>query len=90
MATTFIAINAGQRLGASARQAVDQLRQAKEALAKLKTIMDTQVDVADYSLVESQFGLQAGKGQTFYNLIAGANTDIGASSNVTQLLNWCG
>ncbi len=89
MATTFIQINTGMRLGSLDRQAIDQLRSAREALAKLKAIMDTQIDVSDYSLVESQHGLQTGKGQTFYNLIAGANTDL-ATSNITQLLNWCG
>jgi hypothetical protein len=94
MATTFISIDTTKRLGGQARGAVDQLQAAKQALAKLKAIMDTQIDLApspaDYSLVESQFGLQAGKGQTFYNLVAGVNSDVGASSNVTQLLNWCG
>lgn len=90
MATTYISINVGQRLGALDRNTIDQLRVVKESLAKLKAIMDTQVDVNDYSMVESQHGLQAGKGQTFYNLIAGSNTDLAASTSITQLLNWCG
>jgi flagellar capping protein FliD len=90
MATTFITINTGQRLGQQLRSAVDQLQTAKQALAKLKAIMDTQVSVSDYSMVESQFGIQAGQGQTCYNLVAGINTDLGASVNVTELLAWCG
>lgn len=90
MAATFIPINTGQRLGAQLRNAVDQLQAAKHALAKLKAIMDTQVNVSDYSMVEAQFGLQTGQGQTCYNLVAGTNTDLGASTNVAELLSWCG
>jgi hypothetical protein len=90
VATTFIPINTGQRLGQQLRNAVDQLQAAKQALAKLKAIMDTQVNGGDYSMVEAQFGLQAGQGQTLYNLVAGGNTDLGGSVNLTELLSWCG
>jgi hypothetical protein len=90
VATTFIPINTGQRLGQQLRNAVDQLQAAKQFLAKLKAIMDTQVNGADYSMVEAQFGLQAGQGQTCYNLVAGSNTDLAASVNITELLAWCG
>ena len=90
MATTFIPINTGQRLGAQLRSAIDQLQAARQTLAKLKAIMDTQVNGADYSMVEAQFGLQTGQGQTCYNLVAGAVTDAGNSTNITELLSWCG
>jgi hypothetical protein len=90
MATTFIPINTGQRLGQQLRSAVDQLQAAKQALTKLKAIMDTQVNGSDYSMVESQFGLQAGQGQTCYNLVSGAGGDLAGSTNVTELLAWCG
>jgi hypothetical protein len=90
MATTYIPISTGQRLGSQLRNAIDQLQSAKQALAKLKAIMDTQVDASDYSLVESQFGLQTGQGQTCYNIVAGTNGDIAASTNVSELLSWCG
>jgi len=88
--TNFIPINTGQRLGAQLRSAIDQLQAAKQALAKLKAIMDTQVSGGDYSMVEAQFGLQTGQGQTCYNLVAGTNTDLAGSVNVTELLSWCG
>lgn len=90
MATTFININTGQRLGSQLRSAIDQLQAAKQALAKLKAIMDTQVSGTDYTMVESQFGLQTGQGATCYNLVAGCNAELGAGTNTTELLAWCG
>jgi hypothetical protein len=90
MATTYIPINTGQRLGLQLRNAVDQLQSAKQALAKLKAIMDTQVNGADYSMVESQFGLQTGQGQTCYNLVAGTTTELDGGTNTSELLAWCG
>jgi hypothetical protein len=90
MPTTFIPINTGQRLGQQLRTAVDQLQAARQALQKLKATMDTQINGSDYSMIEAQFGLQAGQGQTLYNLVAGGNTDLAGSVNVTELLSWCG
>ena len=90
MAATYIPINTGQRLGAQLRNAVDQLQAAKQALAKLKAIMDTQVNVSDYSMVEAQFGLQTGQGVTCYNLVAGTTTELAGGTNVAELLSWCG
>jgi hypothetical protein len=90
MATTFIPINTGQRLGSQLRAAVDQLQLAKQALARLKATMDTQITGSDYSMVESQCGLQTGQGQTCYNLVAGTNSDLANSTNVSELISWCG
>jgi len=93
MATTFIPINTGTRLGQQLRSGLDQLRGSRDVLSKLKQIMDTQINTgvspADYSLLESQFGLQAGQGVTAYNLVAQAIVDLGAT-NENQLLSWCG
>jgi hypothetical protein len=90
MATTYIPINTGQRLGLQLRQAVDQLQIAKQTLAKLEAIMNTQVNGSDYSMVESQFGLQTGQGVTTYNLVAGTTSDLGNSTNVSEILSWLG
>ena len=89
MATTFLPINTSQRLGAELRNAVDQLRQALDRLKKLKAVMDTQVDGADYGQLESQFGLQGTHGTTVYNLTAGAVAQIDVPA-VQSLLNRCG
>jgi len=90
MAKNFIQVNTGQRLGAQFRNAVDQLRNARDQLGKLKSVMDQQIlDDGTYAVVESQFGLQAGDGQACYNLVAGVVTDL-AASNETNLLNRVG
>jgi len=89
-AHNFIQINTGQRFGSLARGSIDQLRQAKTTLTQLKASMDQMVlDDATYAGVESQFGLQAGDGQAFYNLVAGVVGDL-AGANETNLLARCG
>lgn len=89
MPTNFLQVNTSTRLGADLRRAVDQLRDVRDRLERLKNVLDTQVDGVNYSLVESQFGLQAGEGQTVYNLVAGAFTAVDAAA-VQQLINRVG
>lgn len=72
MAADFISINTTQRLGSELRQAVNYAWQLQQQLRELRDIMNEQVDGGDYALIESEFGLQAGLGQTVYNLTAGA------------------
>jgi hypothetical protein len=88
MATTYIPINTSVRLGASLRRAVDLLTTARDQLADLKAAMDTQVNGTDYSMVESQFGLQTGQGQTLYNLVAGVVSDQ-TGFNTVALIGRC-
>jgi hypothetical protein len=93
MATTFIIVDTTKRLGQQLRTAVDQLREVRDRLRKLKEVMDTQVDLTpdpdDYSLLEGQFGLAAGRGQETYNLVAGAFAQANGTP-VLQLLERCG
>jgi hypothetical protein len=89
MATTFIPINTGQRLGGDLRRTVDLAREVLDRLEDIKRVMDTQVDGADYSQLESQFGLQTGHGDDVYNLVAGAYAQINVP-NVLSLLDRCG
>jgi hypothetical protein len=89
VATTFLPVNTSTRLGADLRRAVDQLRDVRDRLERLKNILDTQVDGTIYTLVESQFGLQAGDGQTAYNLVAGAFAAVDVAA-VQQLINRAG
>lgn len=56
--------------------AVAQLREARDRLDHAKAVMETCIDTDDYSRVESLFGIEAGQGQTAYNLIAGVCTDL--------------
>ena len=89
MATTFIAIDTTQRLGSDARREIDRLRASLEGMSQLTDILPTMIDGTDYSLLETQLGLETGEGETFYNLFVGAQAAIDVSA-VTQLLNRCG
>lgn len=90
MATTFIVINTGQRLGSQLRNALDQFRQSKDLLIKLQAIMLTQIDVSDYAVLEQQFGLQAGQGPIVSQLVAGVISLLGSNEKVDSLLNQLG
>ena len=89
MPTTFIPVNTTARLGNELRRTIDLLRELRDRLEKLRFVLDTQVDGANYSMVESQFGLQAGDGQLVYNLVAGAYAAVDTVS-VQQLINRVG
>ena len=89
MATTYIPVNTGQRLGADLRRVVDLLRDVRDRLERLKNIMDTQVDGVDYTLIASQFGLPAGDGQLVYNLLAGSFAAVDVAA-VNLLINRVG
>ncbi len=79
MATTYIVIGTETRLAAELRQAVRNLVQAWQQIDHIKDIMDTQAAASDFSLIESQFGLPAGKGETVYNLVAGVRQKLNAA-----------
>lgn len=83
MATTYIATNTTRRLGADLRQAVHALKEARSDFRELKATMETMIDASDYTLLETEFGLPTGQGQTVYNLVSGALTDMEAS-NINQ------
>jgi hypothetical protein len=51
--------------------------------------MDKMIDGTDYTAIETYYKLPAGTGQTVYNLVAGAVTDI-ASANLLQLVQRLG
>lgn len=89
MTATFIIVDTTKRLGAELRSVVDQLRQAKERLGKFKTIMETQADGADFSLVASQFGVESANGETIYNLVSGTVAAL-AAFDPTSMTNRLG
>jgi hypothetical protein len=89
MAVTYIKVDVSKRLGADLRQTVVYGEQFDERLHRLKDVMDTMIDGTDYSRLETEFGLVTGKGETVYNLVAGAATDV-SGVNITQLLNRLG
>jgi hypothetical protein len=85
MAVQYISIDSTKRLGSELRQAVNYGTAFDQSLIKLKEIMETMIDGSDYSRLETEFGLAAGKGETVYNLVVGAATDV-SGTNITQLL----
>ena len=65
--------------------AVAQMREARDRLNHAKAVMETAINADDYSRVEQIFGIEAGHGQTAYNLIAGAVTDM-AGFNISATI----
>lgn len=89
MAANHITVDQTRRLGNRLRRGVDLAREVLTILSETKAIMEAQIDGTDYSQVELQYGLPAGKGQTAYNLVAGARSAINVSA-VNQMLDWLG
>lgn len=89
MASNHIPIDLSKRLGQRLRRCVDAARELLNLLAETKAVMEAQIDGADYAAVEAQFGLPANKGQTAYNLVAGARTAVNVSQ-VNQMVDWLG
>lgn len=85
----YIDVSADTRHGAALRQAVNYQQESLERLASLKAVLDEMVDGADYTVVETQFGLSAGEGTLLYNLATGALAAIDVAA-VTQFLGRLG
>jgi hypothetical protein len=62
--------------GANVLSAVGSLRDARDRIAHAKAVMETCIDGSNYTRLEELFGVEAGQGQTLYNLLAGVNTDM--------------
>lgn len=84
MATTRINITRTAH-GDNLLTAVAQMREARDRLDHAKAVMETAINDGDYSRVEQIFGIEAGQGQTAYNLIAGAATDM-AGFNISATI----
>lgn len=89
MAANHVPIDTGKRLGTRLRRSVDLARELLGLLAEAKAVMEAQIDGSDYAAVEVQYGLPAGKGQTAYNLVAGARSAVDVAA-VRQLVDWLG
>jgi len=89
MAVNHVPIDTSKRLGARLRRTADVARELLNLLAEAKAVMEAQIDGADYSDVEAQYGLPGTKGQTAYNLVAGANAAVDVSA-VRQQVDWLG
>lgn len=67
---------------------IDNLRFYQDKLRQEKEKMDNMTDGADYTAIESQYGIPTGKGDEVYNLVAGATSELAADTNLSQLLDW--
>jgi uncharacterized protein HemX len=54
------------------KSAVTQIRAGIAKLREVQTLMTSMRDGADYSLIESKFSLDAGRGMTLYNMVTQA------------------
>lgn len=79
MAAEYIKITTTTYHGGRTNTALLQIQDARANLKDLKSQMDKMVDAGDYALVEINFGLAAGKGSLFYNLVSGALADMDGS-----------
>jgi hypothetical protein len=71
--------------GDSLLTAVAQMREARDRLDHAKAVMETCIDNGDYGRVEALFGIEAGLGQTAYNLVAGVCGDL-AGFNISATI----
>jgi len=73
--------NANQLLGIA-----NQLKGVVSLVNDVANIMSHMTDgTSDFTMIESQFGLQTGQGQAVYTLVTTLKTQIGASSAVADI-----
>ena len=91
MAQNYISIsqNVG-RFAQSLLSVTNSLASQRDLLILLKRDMDQMVNGTDYTMLESNFGLPTGKGQTVYNLVAGAVAELASASNFNLMFDYLG
>ena len=90
MPNNYIDVNTQKRLGSITFGACTGLAESRDRIVQLKNDMDNMVSGTDYTLIETNFGLPTGKGQIFYNLVAGTVAEMAAATNMVNLINWIG
>lgn len=88
MADNHITINRASAQGNELLSNVIAFRSAYSRLAELKKQLDNQTPPANWTVIETQFGIPTGKGETMYNLVAGALSALDASFDFNNLLNY--
>ena len=89
MAANHITVDQSKRLGIRLRRLIDLQRETLQLNEQLKDIMEAQIPGSDYSVVETEFGLPTGKGETTYNLVSGMYSAVNVSA-VNQAIDWLG
>lgn len=91
MAADFIVVNRAKMLGSLLVRTADQLRELREAVDKLNDAAGHCVNAADYTVMEAQFGLQAGAGANAATLlgllqtILNTNAEVAGATRLSQL-----
>lgn len=95
MAADFIVVNRAKQLGNNMVRAADLTRELRELVDKIVDSANHCFDGADYSLLEQQAGLAAGKGANtlaLFNLvqtILNTNADVTGANRLSQLDEFC-
>lgn len=86
MTTAYIKTDTTKRLGADLRQTVHALKETRSDARELKAVMETMIDYElqnndplKFAVLETEFGLPTGAGETVYNLVAGSLVSLEAS-----------
>jgi hypothetical protein len=77
--------NDTQRLTAQLRGAISQLAASAATLQALTNVMSQMVAQADFTTIESSFGLAPGDGQTLHDVVGTASVDL-QGGNIQGLL----
>lgn len=89
MAADFIKINttvSTQTYAATLKGVVADTRRLIDNLELLKGVMEHNIDSADYSAVETVFGLPTGNGDEVYNLVSGTLAGIKGTAQAADAL----
>ena len=95
MAADYIAVNKTKQLGNLLVSAADKLRDLREIIDKLSDAKDHSFSGADFSVMETNFGLTTGVGANTSTLIGllqtifNTNTDVTGANRIAQLDEFC-
>lgn len=88
MAINYITVDRSRQMGNELLNIIEMLRLYQDKLRQQKELMDNMTDGTDYTAIETQYGVQTGKGDETYNLIAGTVAELAADTNFSQLIDW--
>lgn len=90
MADNHITIDRNKATGNNMLATIEGLRDHIDRLRQHKEQLEQMTDAVSFGTIETQCGLPAGKGETFYNLVIGANGEVVADVSLNQLIDWVG
>lgn len=88
MPNNYIQLTQQTPLSAGLQQSINVFSTLLSRLQQFKLDMDNMTDGVTFSTLEQAYGIPSGKGQTVYNLLAGAVADLNASTSLSNLQAW--